>query len=377
MKRFIVPSLLLAAVFCITLFCQSFTIMRQESLGLFINTPDFYRELFLDPLPISNLIGSFLVQFYANHFLGSAIVAVMVLLCYLLLKGAIGRFVKYSGIIASALACAAWWFIARAHHPSTGVFIVLLSFLLWFICRLASKRSCRTFSENASFSIAVSSLTIFASALLICFNPGVAAMEKYAKVEYAASDYNWNFLLRIVTPEAASMQSSMVPYALLALNAKGELTEKISGYPLSKDFGLDFGDDQSYSSYHFKSVLYSTLGCPNEAVHNLHQSGLLLPHGTSFRTLRMLVQSNYSLSDSLMVVKYCDILDRSCTNKRFVKFFRDNPCPQKDYNTASESSLAPMIKTHDQMGNMLQLEKAGLNSDMAMERYAVYFGLLN
>lgn len=377
MKRFFVPLFLLIAVFCVTLFCQSFTIMRQESLGLFINTPDFYRELFLDPLPVSNLIGSFLVQFYANHYLGATIVAVMVVLCYFLLKGAIGRFVKYSGIAAAVSAGAAWWLIARAHHPSTGVFIVLLSFLLWCLSRLVPKRSTISFSENYSLSIIISSFAISASALLICFNPGVAAMEKYAKVEYAASDYNWNFLLRIATPEAASKQRLMVPYALLALNARGELTEKMSDYPLSNGFGLDFGDDQSYSSYHFKSVLYSALGCPNEAVHNLHQSGMLLPHGTSFRTLRMLVQSNYSLCDSLMVVKYCDILDRSCTNKRFVKFFRDHPCPQKDYNTASESSVAPMVKTHDQMMNMLQLEKAGLNSDMAMERYASYFGLIN
>ena len=140
-----------------------------------------------------------------------------------------------------------------------------------------------------------------------------------------------------------------------------------------ENFGLDFGDEMSYRRSLFDAVLYNALGCYNEAIHRTHQCGDFLPHCTSFRTLRMLVKENHALGDSLMVVKYCDILDRSLSHRDFVEYFRANPCPQRTHNTPGESAVAPLIVTKDPMGIMLQMGKADISNPMVMDRYYAYY----
>lgn len=375
MKKFIVPVLLAVAVYLVTLYCQAFTILRQEGLGLFLNVPDFYRALLFDPFPVSNLIGSFLVQFYSNIYVGTAIVTAMVVLIYFIARALLRRFGVSVEPLNVLLACVAWFFIAKAANPSMGIAIILLSAIVLAAASLIFHRKDIRPGLPAVLNIGGAAAIILGAALLIKFNPTIKDGEKWSKIEFAAVQGEWDYLLKYATPEEARKDMSVVPYALMALNAQGRLANEIGDYPLLENYGLDYGDEVSYKRALFDAVLYSNLGCHNEAIHRTHQCGDFLPHCTSFRTLRMLVQENYAVGDSLLVVKYCDILDRSTLHRSFTSYYREHPCAQRTPNTAEESSKAPLITTKYPSFTMLQIGNAGIESGMAMERYYAYYKL--
>lgn len=375
MKKYVMPLLIAATVFCVTLFCQRFTILRQEGLGLFLNTPDFYRDLLFDPFPLSNLIGSFLVQFYSNMYVGCAIVALMVVLVFVLVRGILRRFGLKIDAVAALGAAAAWFFLARAANPSMGVAIILCTTAFYALVCIVLRRKAEKAPLKSWLDICAGIAVLVAASLTIALSPSNRDGEKWSRIEFAAEQGEWDFLLKVATPEEAKKDMSVVPYALLALNAQGRLADEIGTYPVMEHYGLDYGDEVSYKRALFDAVLYSNLGCHNEAIHRTHQCGDFLPHCTSFRTLRMLVKENYALGDSLMVVKYCDVLDRSTLHHEFTSYFRNNPCPQRVPNTSRESAVTPLIISKYPMDTMLQLGRAGINSGMAMERYYAYYKL--
>lgn len=375
MKKYIMPLLTAVAVFCVTLFCQRFTILRQEGLGLFLNTPDFYRALFFDPFPLSNLIGSFIVQFYSNMYVGCAIVAAMVVLVFLLVRGILHRVGLRCDAIATLGAGVAWFFIARAANPSMGVAIILCTAAVYAVlCIVLRNREAKPLLKTLP-DISAAVVLLVAASLSVALSPNNKEGEKWSKIEFAAVQSEWDFLLKVATPDEARKDMSVVPYALLALNAQGRLADEMGTYPLLEHYGLDYGDEVSYKRALFDAVLYSNIGCHNEAIHRTHQCGDFLPHCTSFRTLRMLVQENYAVGDSLMVVKYCDVLDRSTSHRRFTQYFREHPCTRRTPNTSRESAVTPLIVSKYPMSTMLQIGRAGINSGMAMERYYAYYRL--
>lgn len=373
MKKFVFPTLLVLAVFLITIYCQRFTLLRQEGLGLFLLTPDFFRDLLFDAFPLSNLAGSFLVQFYSNFYVGAAIVSAIVVAEYFIAKGLFRRFGLDMEVLGVACACAAWIALARAANPSMGMAIIFCSLAAYAAVSLLFRKKVEKRTIPAGFDISAGTLAIAAVSLYIFLSPFIKEGEKWSKIEFAAVQGEWKYLLRVATVKEAEKDIQVVPFALLALNAQGRLADEVDRYPIMENFGLDFGDEMSYRRSLFDAVLYNALGCYNEAIHRTHQCGDFLPHCTSFRTLRMLVKENHALGDSLMVVKYCDILDRSLSHREFVEYFRNNPCPQRTHNTPGESAVAPLIVTKDPMGIMLQMGKADISNPMVMDRYYAYY----
>lgn len=375
MRKFISPVLVALAAFLTTIYFQPFTVLRQEGLGLFLNTPDFYRDLLFDSFPLSNLIGSFLVQFYSNVYAGAAIIAVLSLAVYFLSRGILSSFGVRIDALSALCAGVAWFFIAKAASPAMGVAIILISAAVLALLSVFFRKKKPGIVLAPAVDTAASAAVTLAAALVIIFNPTIREGEKWSAIEFAAVQGEWDYLLKRATPEEAYKDMQVVPYALLALNATGQLADRLGEYPLMENFGLDYGDEVTYRRSLFDAVLYSRLGCWNEAIHRTHQCGDYLPHCTCFRTLRMLVQQNYALGDSLLVVKYCDILDKSLLHKGFTTYFRENPCPQRVPDTPEESSRAQLITTRDQMEIMLRLGRAGIDSPMAMERYYAYYKL--
>ncbi len=375
MKKFIFPVLLAVTVFFVSICCQRFTILRQEGLGLFLLTPDFFRDLLFDPFPLSNLAGSFLVQYYDNFYVGAAVIAVMVLIIYFIAKA----FFKKLGIdvetVAVICACTGWFFIARAANPSMGMAIIFCSTAALAVASIVRhffrKEKGRTLPRWIDTPAGI--VVLCAVSVVIWKSPFIREGEKWSKIEFAAVQGEWKYLLRVASVKEAEKDIQVVPFALLALNAQGRMAEEMVKYPVMEKFGLDFGEEVSYRRSLFDAVLYSNLGCHNEAVHRIHQCGDFLPHCTSFRTLRMLIKENHALGDSLLVVKYCDILDRSLTHHEFVTYFRENPCPQRTHNTPAESAAAPLIVTSDPMGIMLQMGRADISNPMVMDRYYAYY----
>ncbi len=373
MKKYIFPAILAVTVYFVSIYCQRFTILRQEGLGLFLLTPDFFRALLFDPFPLSNLVGSFLVQFYDNFYVGAALISAMAVAVYFIAKAFFSRFGLEMEVLNVACACAAWIALARASNPSMGMaiifcFLAALAAVSLFFRKRAVKRTI-----PARFDIPSGILAVAAVTLYIFLSPFIKEGEKWSKIEFAAVQGEWKYLLGVANVREAEKDIQVVPFALLALNAQGRLADEVDKYPIMENFGLDFGDEVSYRRSLFDAVLYSNLGCYNEAIHRTHQCGDFLPHCTSFRTLRMLVKENHALGDSLMVVKYCDILDRSLSHREFVEYFRNNPCPQRKHNTPQESAAAPLIVTKDPMGIMLQMGKADISNPMVMDRYYAYY----
>lgn len=375
MKKYIFPAILAVTVYFVSIYCQRFTILRQEGLGLFLLTPDFFRDLLFDAFPLSNLVGSFLVQFYSNFYIGAAIVSAMVVAEYFIAKALFRRFGIDMEVVNVVCACAVWIALARAANPSMGMAIIFCSLAVLAAVSLFFRKKVEKRTIPAGFDISAGILAIAAVSLYIFLSPFIKEGEKWSKIEFAAVQGEWKYLLRVANVKEAERDIQVVPFALLALNAQGRLADEVDKYPIMENFGLDFGEDVSYRRSLFDAVLYNALGCYNEAIHRTHQCGDFLPHCTSFRTLRMLVKENHALGDSLMVVKYCDILDRSLSHRDFVEYFRNHPCPQRTPNTPEESAAAPLIVTSDPMGIMLQMGKAGISNPMVMDRYYAYFKL--
>lgn len=373
MKKYIFPAILAVTVFFVSIYCQRFTILRQEGLGLFLLTPDFFRDLLFDAFPLSNLAGSFLVQFYSNFYVGAAIVSAMVVAVYFIAKALFHRFGLDMEVVNVACACAAWIAIARAANPSMGMAIIFCSLAVLAAVSLFFRKKVEKRTIPAGFDISAGILAIAAVSLYIFLSPFIKEGEKWSKIEFAAVQGEWKYLLRVANVKEAERDIQVVPFALLALNAQGRMADEVVKYPVMENFGLDFGEEVSYRRSLFDAVLYSNLGCHNESVHRIHQCGDFLPHCTSFRTLRMLIKENHALGDSLMVVKYCDILDKSLTHHEFVTYFRENPCAQRAHNTPAESAAAPLIVTSDPMGIMLQMGKADISNPMVMDRYYAYY----
>ena len=63
MKKAVTPLLIAAAVFTVSLIAQRYTLICQEYDGLFLAVPDYFRQLFRKPLPLSHLVTDFIKIF--------------------------------------------------------------------------------------------------------------------------------------------------------------------------------------------------------------------------------------------------------------------------------------------------------------------------
>ena len=77
-KNTIIPLLLFAAVFCVSQFLQPYWLTMLANNGLFLLTPDWLGDVLHGPHPLSELVGSFLVQFYDIPVTGPLIVAAVI-----------------------------------------------------------------------------------------------------------------------------------------------------------------------------------------------------------------------------------------------------------------------------------------------------------
>jgi len=369
--NFLVPALLTAAAAVFTYYRQTFTLLRQEEIGLFLNTPDFYRTVATDPLPVSHILGGFIVQFFSIHPLGVVIFTAGVTAAYLIASGILGKLRMPLECIATAAACAMWWFTAKASSPATGTAVLLIGGL--FLGTVSLLRRGRVRKKFRVWDTSAAVLMIAVTVVLLYRDRDVREVEKWSKIEFSAVHRHWDYLLKYATAAESLKDMEVMPWALLAYNVKGEMESQSGRWPVTEEFGPDYGSVVSYRSALFGAVLYRELGVPNESVHQIFQSGSYLPHCTSFRTLRMLVEENYAAGDSLMVVKYCDILSRSTLHRSYVRYYREHPCGQRPSDRFIENGSEPYIVfTKDPMDTMLQLGRAGVESPMAMERYYFY-----
>lgn len=373
MKKAVVPSLLFVAVFLTSLLRQEFTLLGEENVALFLMAPDYMREVFSAPLPLSHLLGNFLAQFFRFPYVGPAIVAFEIVAVYLSLRCAL-RFLRFGEPVAALLACAAWWLSARADNPSETAAFVLVSAA---VCLLAVplNRKVAAAPGAALPAVAVVLLDVaivLASSALVCSDRTVRLNERMAAIEQYSFSGRWNKVLSLASPEFTADYPEMLPYALLALSETGRLKEEIQNYPVESQDDLEGTGFWSYHGYMSGALLYNALGCRNESVHRLYQAASYLPHGTGFLVLRTLVAHYCALGDYTLARKYCDILSRSCAHRKYVDFYWRQMAGKADREPDSAAqSASSRIMTDSHAVNISNLRQEGIVTDISVERFEV------
>ncbi len=313
--RLVVPVAIIAIVWYVTLPVLRYTLLMQEQRGIFLMTPDYFRQLFSDPWPVTTLISDFLVQFYRIASLGALVTALIVMKVYQM-TCVIFRFTSFRQILGGLAAALTWYTIAHADTPHTGVVILMAAFLLALVSLFIPYRKIRFLgnAETGPWQAAVAVALVVGSAYFIATDKKIRDNEKWYAVEYCSRVHDWDVLLAIATPELCRSDMSYVPYSLLALNAKGQLGERLFDYPVTGPESLGDIGDMSWSAYSLRSQISELTGGTNEAIHQTYQMGMATPHGTSFGALRQLIRLEIENGSYDLAVKHAMVLRRSPLN---------------------------------------------------------------
>lgn len=322
----LVPVAIAAIVWYVTLPVLRYTLLMQEQKGLFLFTHDYFRQVLSDSWPVTTLISDFLVQFYGNASLGALITALIVAKTYMMVC-TIFRFTSFRQVLGGLAAAGTWYAIAHANTPHAGVVILMLAFLLALaslLVPLALKRLPLAFKKLAVKAgpgtgwwqaAAAVALTVGAG-FLVATDKDLRESERWYAVEYLSRAHDWDVLLQIATPATCRNDMSYTPYALLALNAKGQLGERILDYPVNGPESLGDLGEMTWSGYSLRSQIQEVVGGTNEAIHLTYQLGMALPHGTSFGTLRQLIRLEIENGSYGLARKHAQVLSRSPWNRK-------------------------------------------------------------
>lgn len=368
MKRILSPVLLFLAVFLVTLLAQKFSFFAQEQEGLFLLTPDYFAGRFARPLPLSGILGDFLSQFFRFSVYAPAIVAAGVTLAFLLLRSALRRLRLRRDWLPMLLAAGLWMLIAFARTPQPGTFAVLLCAALWLLSRLLPAPAARPVPGWAD--LAACALLLAAGALVVCLHPALREREVLAHTRYAVALGDWDRVLTLATPAQCDQDETLIPLALLALQEKGQLGERMFTYPVIQEDDFDRCDrDNEPESLFFLGFLYERLGGYNEAIHNFYQLSSSQDHGTSFLVLRQLLSDYYQLGNYTLAEKYCQILSRSTLHGQYVRHFRRLMAEGEAREPDPPAVRSGMpLASHNPLENLFQLGSVGLYSPAIAER---------
>lgn len=309
LKSWLVPAILFLAVFCLVFFLRRFTFLQKEYFGLFLNTPDYWSELRSGPRPFLTFLSDFTVQFFRFPWAGPALVALLATACFLLL---------------------------------------------------------RLFLRKVQIPLAI---VIFAAVLTVVLLPKNREQERWARVEYGCLHHHWDRVVAAATPEAATDDPMLMPYAFLALSEQGLLAENIFRYPVTGPQDVDAEGELTRHGYFFSEIQAEVMGCSNEAIHNAFQVACTLPHGTSLGTIRSLIKYNLAAGNATLARKYADILARNPVNRATARAAR-RIADRMDGTTnldAGPSDSAATI-THNTLYNMKSMAREGLFDIAAADR---------
>lgn len=319
LESLVSPVAILLTVWYVTSRILRYTLLMQEQKGIFLWTPDYLRQTFSDPWPLTTFISDFLVQFYQNASDGALITAIIVTSIYFCVSQVL-RFFKFRNLAGLLASCASWYVIAHSNTPHTGVVILVFSLAACLISTfLPYRRSEKGGSKVWMLQIVATAGLLFGTTFLLAKDKELKDNEKWYAVEYASRSHDWNLVLRIATIGTCRSDVSYVPYALLALNATGQLGEKMMDYPVSGPESLGEDGTESWSKYSLNSLIYEVTGCPNEAIHMTYQYAAAMPHATSFGALRQMIRLQTENEDFTLARKYAEILRQSPRNRQIAE----------------------------------------------------------
>lgn len=370
MKKAIAPLLLFTAVLVSGITCRQYTFLQMENLGLFLNSSDYFRDLFAEARPISHLAANFLIQFFNAKYIGALIEAILLTFVAISCRNSFTRFrIPFAETLAVTASCAVWIISAVRNDFSLTVSATLIASAISVISLLFKRRE----YQFSSTGCAGNSAVIAVALLCIVLCGKIVNTERWSKIEYCAMRHDWKKVIDTATPELCKQDQGMLPYALLALSYDGRLPVEMFYYPIKNQGSLDTEGWDSQEGYFFGYLLYDCYGCTNEAIHQLFQSSSYLPFGSSFCTLRQLSRLCFQAGEFELARKYCTILDKSTLHRKWVRSFisqieqAEKEGKARPESTSAESSTASLI-THDSSFNTAALISDGLYSKPMVDR---------
>lgn len=370
-KRFPISLLLFAGVFCVSQLAQPYTLIQLENQGLFLLTPDWFREVLGGSRPLSELVGSFLVQFYDIPVVGALLAAAVITLIYwgedLFLRRCRVPFHRIASLL-TALVC--WALTARLDSNIPAVRVMLAAVVLGLLSLLIKPRI-----EGAApkWELPAAVAAVLLAAGFVAGNPGIRNTERLASVQVNARRHRWDKVLKVATPEASAADSRLMPFALLAEGEKGTLGDRLFHYPVSGPQDFDMEGDNSLTGCLFNSLLSESLGVPNEAIHHIFQYSCHLPHGMSHLSLYQLIRYNVAGGNYTLARKYAGILRRNPKNFRAAGGILRRIASAADAaDTLGHSSATARMVTNNPQYNLAQMHLLGMGSDISVDRFLCY-----
>ncbi|MGN0281864.1 MAG: DUF6057 family protein [Prevotella sp.] len=311
--------------------CYYYVLLWLEGYSYYSDLSDLTFLASTLPDDICKIIGSYLLQFYYYPVAGAAIQAtfpMLIMLCGMWVTVRLFRNAK--GLLWLSLIPVVVFLFHQFWDTSLkdSILWCAASLALAIVVELATLRHRQplhlpSFLGNKLLS-AVASLALFG---LSVYNLGFKDERNYihhyyCQLEYLANERQWDELLRVVTPRHAQESFIARRYALLALNAKGLLAEKMFTYGVMSDADFLFVDRDEPLCHSFNAVLFRELGMPNEVIHHSFQEQAQSNFGISFNILRRLTETCLETKNYPLAKKYLDILSHSTVMKHWAEEHR-------------------------------------------------------
>lgn len=145
--------------------------------------------------------------------------------------------------------------------------------------------------------------------------------EYIKKMACLASEGRWEELLYKAHAKTEARKGNAVAlrYALLAESALGTLPDNLLDYPINDENLFLFPHQTEYVALQFNRLFYLNLGIYDEAYHHAQEYGLQQPNGTSFSSLRQMIDYSIEEGDFEIADKFLHILSKSSCHKKFIK----------------------------------------------------------
>lgn len=308
---------------------SSYYIRWMEGFSYFSTLPDFTDVHLMLPWDLPRYIGAFILQFYKWPIVGAFIQALLPLISISGLYVVLNRLLK-----DSSYACAwiAFLFLPVVVYFQRSdltlsltvsillieavVFVIVLFVLLFIKPTLVLPK----FLKYSVLSTIVCTACIGMSFYLLSEKDQmIHDYNEIARLEYLADNREWIQILETVSSADAIRNEYKRKYVLLALSETGKLPDYAFRYGLSGSEDFMFHGVEEPLCHNFNMLFYRSLGINNAVIYQAFQQGVQSMSGTTFYSMRHLIDACLEAGDYALADKYLEIISHSTLHGQWVK----------------------------------------------------------
>lgn len=359
---FVQRALFFGALLMVWALCFPHVLRNMEEIAFWSDAPDMASVMYIWPADWAPLAAHFLAQFLAERWLGAALQALMALLVVLSFDAVLWRCFRRRRVLCLSFVPAAGMVLLCLRQPMLTLTIqcVAASLVLALLALIVTllPPAARLFPLTKGVAASRRWRDLLAAGMpyfvIIAMCIGAAtdsrqrSREHTAQVEHLAEDGRWDELIALTYPERQTLDANLMAYSLLAQNQEGKLADKLFHYPVK---GIE-SIFQHETNYRFNSFFCHALHLPNEAVRYAFEEGQYMPAGTSFGSLRRMVDWIIEKGDDPKLADfYINLLEHSSCHTDFTLSRRialsqqttNQPLPAVAASQAASSGAQPAV----------------------------------